>query len=38
VAATDDIEVIPRHMSDLKDFIYVEDNVIQGGNLVHDVK
>lgn len=41
VAAVDEIEVISRHMSDLKDYVYeVEDIKTQDGakNLVHDVK
>mgnify|MGYP006893261417 CR=1 FL=1 len=39
VAAVDEIEVICRHMSDLKDFIYEPGSQSKvGTHMVHDVK
>jgi|DEB0MinimDraft_12_1074336.scaffolds.fasta_scaffold135621_1 hypothetical protein len=38
VAAVDEIEVICRHTSDLKDYIYEPGEQISGTHMVHDVK
>lgn len=38
VAAVDEIEVISRHMSDLKDYIYEPEDIDASKILVHDVK
>lgn len=38
VAAVDEIEVISRHFTDLKDYIYDPEVVSDGKHLVHDVK
>jgi hypothetical protein len=38
VAAVDEIEVISRHLTDLKDYIYDPDGIQEGKHLVHDVK
>jgi hypothetical protein len=38
VAAVDEIEVISRHMSDLKDYVYEPEDIDTSKILVHDVK
>lgn len=38
VAAVDEIELISRHFTDLKDYIYDPDDQQEGKHLVHDVK
>ena len=38
VAAVDDIEVICRHFTDLKDFIYEQQDLVPGAQMVHEVK
>ena len=38
VAAVDEIEVICRHTSDLKDYIYDPGEQITGAQMIHDVK